>query len=150
MSDDSGQFLLIGIMLQLLWLSICVQKQTECIIRMLNLNQPLNATGTANEEVYKILIYDKFCQNKLSPLIHVKDLSKHGVTPYFLIDKDRKPVHDVPAVYFVQPSQVNVQRIVADASRSLYDSLHLTFSSSIPRPLLEDHASGTLKFGVHR
>ncbi|CAN1770694.1 SEC1 family transport protein SLY1 [Linum perenne] len=120
------------------------QKQTECIIRMLNLNQPVNATGTANEEVYKILIYDKFCQNILSPLIHVKDLRKHGVTLYFLIDKDRKPVHDVPAVYFVQPSQPNIQRIIADASRGLYDSLHLNFSSSIARPLLEDLASGTL------
>ncbi|CAL1372952.1 unnamed protein product [Linum trigynum] len=120
------------------------QKQTECIIRMLNLNQPVNSTGTANEEVYKILIYDKFCQNILSPLIHVKDLRKHGVTLYFLIDKDRKPVHDVPAVYFVQPSQPNIHRIITDASRGLYDSLHLNFSSSIPRPLLEDLASGTL------
>lgn len=120
------------------------QKQTECIIRLLNLNQPVHPSGTANEEVYKILIYDKFCQNILSPLIHVKDLRKHGVTLYFLIDKDRKPVHDVPAVYFVQASQVNIQRIVADASRSLYDSFHLNFSSSIPRPLLEDLASGTL------
>ncbi|KAF5751011.1 SEC1 family transport protein SLY1-like [Tripterygium wilfordii] len=120
------------------------QKQTECITRMLNLNQPINATGTANEEVYKILIYDRFCQNVLSPLIHVKDLRKHGVTLYFLIDKDRKPVHDVPALYFVQPTQINIQRIVADASRSLYDSFHLNFSSSIPRPFLEDLASGTL------
>ncbi|KAF8020689.1 hypothetical protein BT93_G1197 [Corymbia citriodora subsp. variegata] len=120
------------------------QKQTECIVRMLNLNQPVNPSGTANEEVYKILIYDKFCQNILSPLIHVKDLRKHGVTLYFLIDKDRKPVHDVPAVYFVQASQVNIQRIIADASCSLYDSFHLNFSSSIPRPLLEDLASGTL------
>ena len=117
---------------------------SECIIRMLNLNQPVNATGTANEDVYKILIYDRFCQNILSPLIHVKDLRKHGVTLYFLIDKDRKPVLDVPAVYFVQPSPSNIQRIVADASRSLYDSLHLNFSSSIPRPLLEELASGTL------
>ncbi|KAJ4829732.1 Vesicle trafficking between the ER and Golgi [Turnera subulata] len=120
------------------------QKQTECIIRMLNLNQPVNATGTANEEVYKILIYDKFCQNILSPLIHVKDLRKHGVTLYFLIDKDRNPVRDVPAVYFVQPSLPNARRIAADASRSLYHSFHLNFSSSIPRPLLEDLASGTL------
>ncbi|KAH7574795.1 hypothetical protein JRO89_XS02G0005800 [Xanthoceras sorbifolium] len=111
---------------------------------MLNLNQPVNATGTANEEVYKILIYDRFCQNILSPLIHVKDLRKHGVTLYFLIDKDRKPVHDVPAVYFVQANQQNVQRIIADASASLYDSFHLNFSSSIPRTLLEDLASGTL------
>ncbi|PON78486.1 Sec1-like protein [Trema orientale] len=120
------------------------QRQTECIIRMLNMNQPVNSSGTANEEVYKILIYDKFCQNILSPLIHVKDLRKHGVTLYFLIDKDRKPVLDVPAVYFVQPSSANVQRIIADASRSLYDTFHLNFSSSIPRPLLEDLALGTL------
>ncbi|KAH7835335.1 hypothetical protein Vadar_025141 [Vaccinium darrowii] len=122
-------------------------KQTECITRMLNLNQPVNPTGTANEEVYKILIFDKFCQDILSPLIHVKDLRKHGVTLYFLIDKDRKPVHDVPAVYFVQPTSSNVHRIVADASRSLYDSFHLNFSSSIPRQQLEDLASGTLNSG---
>ncbi|KAK3020931.1 hypothetical protein RJ639_046587 [Escallonia herrerae] len=127
------------------------QKQTECIIRLLNLNQPLNPAGTANEEVYKILIYDRFCQNILSPLIHVKDLRKHGVTLYFLIDKDRKPVADVPAVYFVQPTQSNLHRIAADAARSLYDSFHLNFSSSIPRPLLEDLASSTLNSdSIHR
>ncbi|KAK4340520.1 hypothetical protein RND71_041982 [Anisodus tanguticus] len=116
------------------------QKQTECITRMLN----LNAGGTANEEVYKILIYDRFCQDILSPLIHVRDLRKHGVTLYFLIDKDRKPVHDVPAVYFVQSTHLNVHRIIADTSNSLYDSFHLNFSSSIPRPLLEDLASGAM------
>lgn len=120
------------------------QKQTECITRMLNLNQPVNVGATANEEVYKILIYDRFCQDILSPLIHVKDLRKHGVTLYFLIDKERKPVHDVPAVYFVQPTHLNVQHILADASKFLYDSFHLNFSSSIPRPLLEDLASGTI------
>ncbi|CAN4112590.1 unnamed protein product [Withania somnifera] len=111
---------------------------------MLNLNQPVNAGGTANEEVYKILIYDRFCQDILSPLIHVKDLRKHGVTLYFLIDKDRKPLHDVPAVYFVQPTHLNLHRIIADASKSLYHSFHLNFSSSIPRPLLEHLASGTI------
>ncbi|XP_071690191.1 SEC1 family transport protein SLY1-like [Rutidosis leptorrhynchoides] len=120
------------------------QKQTECIARMLNLNQPINLSGTANEEVYKILIFDEFCRDILSPLIHVKDLRKHGVTLYFLIDKDRKPVTDVPAVYFVQPTQDNIQRIISDASNSLYDYFHLNFSSSIPRPLLEELASGTL------
>ncbi|XP_010266146.1 PREDICTED: SEC1 family transport protein SLY1-like [Nelumbo nucifera] len=121
------------------------QKQTSCIIRMLNLNQPLNSSGNVDEEVYKILVYDKFCQNILSPLIHVKELRKYGVTLYFLIDKERRPVPDVPAVYFVQSTKSNIQRIVADASASLYESFHLNFSSSIPRPLLEDLASGTLK-----
>ncbi|KAL7111057.1 hypothetical protein ACP275_05G064000 [Erythranthe tilingii] len=112
---------------------------------MLNLNQAVgSATGTANEEVYKILIYDRFCQDILSPLIHVKDLRKHGITLYFLLDKDRNPVHDVPAVYFLRPTPSNVQRVISDAARALYDSFHLNFSSSIPRPLLEDLATGTI------
>ena len=63
-------------------------KQTKCITQMLNLNQPTNSTGMENEEVYKILIYDEYCQNILSPLIHVEEFCKHGVTLYFLIDKD--------------------------------------------------------------
>ncbi|XP_057516560.1 SEC1 family transport protein SLY1 [Amaranthus tricolor] len=122
------------------------QKQTECIIRMLNLNQPVNtSTGMANEEIYKILIYDKSAQDILSPLIHVKDLRKHGVTLFFLIDKPRKPIPDVPAVYFIRPTQSNIQRIVSDALVPLYDTFHLNFTSSIPRPLLEDLASGLLK-----
>ncbi|KAJ8447429.1 hypothetical protein Cgig2_019423 [Carnegiea gigantea] len=122
------------------------QKQTECIIRMLNLNQPVNsATGMANEEVYKILIYDKPCQDILSPLIRVKDLRKHGVTLFFLLDKQRNPIPDVPAVYFIKPTSGNIQRVVSDASAGLYDALHLNFSSSVPRPLLEDLASGLLK-----
>ncbi|KAK4401320.1 SEC1 family transport protein SLY1 [Sesamum angolense] len=113
---------------------------------MLNLNQAVSsAAGTANEDVYKILIYDRFCQDILSPLIHVKDLRKHGVTLYFLLDKDRNPVHDVPAVYFLQPTPPNVQRVISDASKALYDSFHLNFSSSIPRPLLEDLATGTFR-----
>ncbi|KAK9668225.1 hypothetical protein RND81_13G042700 [Saponaria officinalis] len=122
------------------------QKQTECIIRMLNLNQPVNSsTGMANEEIYKILIYDKSSQDILSPLIHVNDLRKHGVTLFFLIDKPRKPIPDVPAVYFVRPSPANIQRIVSDASTPLYDTFHLNFSSSIPRTLLEDLASGLIR-----
>ncbi|XP_043711994.1 SEC1 family transport protein SLY1-like isoform X1 [Telopea speciosissima] len=121
------------------------QKQIGCIIRMLNLNQPLNASGNVDEEVYKILVYDRFCQDILSPLIHVKELRKYGVTLYFLVDKERKPVPDVPAVYFVQPSPSNIQRIIADVSAPLYENFHLNFSSSIPRPLLEDLASGALK-----
>ncbi|GMQ11693.1 hypothetical protein CsSME_00054216 [Camellia sinensis var. sinensis] len=100
---------------------------------MLKLNQPVNSSGTANKEVYMILIYYKLCQDILSPLIYITDLRKHGVTLYFLIDEDRKPVHDVPTVYFVQSTHLNVHRIVSDAYRSLYDFFSLNFSSLIPR-----------------
>ncbi|KAG0484297.1 hypothetical protein HPP92_008212 [Vanilla planifolia] len=127
------------------------QKQTTWIIRMLNLNQPPNPggantiSGASTEEIYKILIHDRFCLDILSTLIHVKDLRKHGITLYYVIDKQRQIVPDVPAIYFVQPTQENIARIVADASRGLYDSFHLNFSSSLPRPLLEELASGALR-----
>ncbi|KAG9458656.1 hypothetical protein H6P81_003164 [Aristolochia fimbriata] len=123
------------------------QRQTGCVIRMLNLNQTPNATiGSANssEQVYKVLILDKFCRDVLSPLIHVKDLRKHGITLYFLIEKERQTIPDVPAIYFLQPNSANISRIISDASRSLYDTFHLNFSTSIPRPLLEDLATGLL------
>ncbi|KAH0451977.1 hypothetical protein IEQ34_019276 [Dendrobium chrysotoxum] len=127
------------------------QKQTSCIIRMLNLNHQPNpggattGAGSATEEVYKILVLDRFCRDILSPLIHVKDLRKHGITLYFVIDKERQTVPDVPAIYFVQPTTVNIGRIVADTARGLYESFHLNFSSSLPRPLLEELAAGVLK-----
>ncbi|KAK1297622.1 SEC1 family transport protein SLY1 [Acorus calamus] len=133
------------------------QRQTSCIVRMLNLNQPPNRTtgsdggGSAGDEVYKILILDPFCRDVLSPLIHVKDLRKHGVTLYFPIDKERHPVPDVPAVYFVRPTPSNLSRVASDAAKHLYDSLHLNLSSSLPRPLLEDFASSVVKSdSLHR
>ncbi|KAL7248391.1 hypothetical protein ACSBR2_003167 [Camellia fascicularis] len=81
---------------------------------MLKLNQPVNSSGTTNEEVYMILIYYKFCQDILSLLIYVKDLRKHGVTLYFLIDEDRKPVHDVPTVrdsFMISRAQLGFVRL---------------------------------------
>jgi hypothetical protein len=123
----------------------CVIVCVDAVVRMLNLNHPVISGGTADEEVYKVLVYDNFCRDLLAPLIRVNDLRKHGVTLYLGIDKERQNVPDVPAIYFVQPVQSNVQRIVVDASRGMYEAFHLNFSSSLPRPLLEELATGTLK-----
>jgi hypothetical protein len=38
-----------------------------------------------------------------------------------------------------------VQRIARDCVAKLYDSVHLNFSSAIPRPLLEELADTTLE-----
>ncbi|CAF1711816.1 BnaC03g67420D [Brassica napus] len=117
---------------------------------MLNLNQPLNPNG----HCYKMLIYDDFCKKIIDPLMSVKDLLRHGVTLNSPIDKklltNRTERDDVPdvAVYFVQPTESNIQKITADASTiSPYVHFHLNFSSSIPRPLLHSLASQTLSSG---
>ncbi|KAJ3697268.1 hypothetical protein LUZ61_000973 [Rhynchospora tenuis] len=126
------------------------QKQTSLIVRMLNLNQaPSTASSLSSteneEEIYKILIMDSFCRSILSPLIRVNDLRKHGVTLYLPIEKPRQPVPGVPAVYFIRATPENVDLVAKDASAPLYDSFHLNFSSSLPRPLLDRLATQTVQ-----
>jgi hypothetical protein len=123
----------------------CVIVCVDAVVRMLNLNHPVISGGTADEEMYKVLVYDNFCRDLLAPLIRVNDLRKHGVTLYLGIDKEWQNVPDVPAIYFVQPVQSNVERIIVDASCGMYEAFHLNFSLSLPRPLLEELATGTLK-----
>lgn len=41
-------------------------------------------------------------QDILAPLLHVNELRKHGVTLHLLLDSERQPIPDVPAVYFVE------------------------------------------------
>lgn len=48
----------------------------------------------------------------------------------------RQPIQDVPALYFVSPTETNVKRIAADLAAGLYETAHLSFSSSLPRWML--------------
>uniref|UniRef100_A0A673CG39 Sec1 family domain containing 1 n=1 Tax=Sphaeramia orbicularis TaxID=375764 RepID=A0A673CG39_9TELE len=77
---------------------------------MLNFNAPpLN--NTAAEPVWKVLIYDRFGQDIISPLLSVKELRDMGITLHLLLHSDRDPIPDVPAVYFVMPTEENIDRI---------------------------------------
>ncbi len=53
---------------------------------------------------------------------------------------ERQPVPDVPAIYFVEPSEENISRIVSDYKAGLYSYMHVNFASSIPKPLLQRFA----------
>lgn len=54
---------------------------------------------------------------------------------------ERQQISDVPAIYFVEPTAENIQKIGDDLKRQLYDSIYVNFSSSLPRNLLEDFAA---------
>lgn len=69
---------------------------------------------------------------------------KSGITVHMLLNADRYPIPDVPAVYFVQPTQENIQLIANDLSKNLYESVYINFTSPLPRTLLEDLASRTI------
>ncbi|EMP26737.1 Sec1 family domain-containing protein 1 [Chelonia mydas] len=110
---------------------------------MLNFNVPpiKNSTG---EPVWKVLIYDRFGQDIISPLLSVKELRDMGITLHLLLHSDRDPIPDVPAVYFVMPTEENIDRMCQDLRNQLYESYYLNFISAISRSKLEDIANAAL------
>lgn len=105
----------------------------------------LHASGPAAKdqgELYKVLILDRFCKDMVAPLMRVSELRSQGVTLHLLLDSNRQPITDVPAVYFVQPTQDNVEKIIQDAAANLYDLMYINFATSVPSRLLEQLATG--------
>ncbi|KAF8065561.1 SLY1 [Scenedesmus sp. PABB004] len=123
------------------------QKQADALLRMLNLHAPASA-GKGEGELYKVLVLDRFCKDVIAPLLRVAELRAQGVTLHLLLEQERQPISDVPAVYFVQPTPANVERIVADAGAALYDVMHVNFATSVPGRLLESLAAGAVRAGA--
>ncbi|KAG7231639.1 hypothetical protein INR49_010958, partial [Caranx melampygus] len=129
------------------------EKQTVALKRMLNFNAP-PLKNTAAEPVWKVLIYDRFGQDIISPLLSVKELRDMGITLHLLLHSDRDPIPDVPAIYFVMPTEENIDRICQvlrerereeeDLRNQLYEAYYLNFISAISRSKLEDIASAAL------
>jgi len=122
---------------------------------MLHFNEPPSVLKKREAEEtaspYKILVLDSFSKSIIAPLVGVQDLrQKGGVTLHLVIDSQREAIPDVPAVYFVQATPQNVQRIVEVLSSS---SAH-SFLSLLPIHILAYHpppppppTSLMLKFG---
>ncbi|XP_074640087.1 sec1 family domain-containing protein 1-like [Tubulanus polymorphus] len=120
------------------------EKQTASLKRMLNFNSP-QTKSSVNEPQWKVLIYDRCGQDIISPLLSVKELRDLGVTLHLLLHTDREPIPDVPAIYFVMPTEDNIQRICRDIHSQLYESYYLNFISAISRQKLEDIASAAIQ-----
>ncbi|XP_013396330.1 sec1 family domain-containing protein 1 [Lingula anatina] len=120
------------------------EKQTAALQRMLNFNMPISK-ASSSEPQWKVLIYDRFGQDIISPLLTVKELRDLGVTLHLLLHSDREPIPDVPAIYFVMPTEENVQRICRDLQSQMYESYYFNFISAISRQRLEDIATSAIQ-----
>ncbi|KAL1936430.1 hypothetical protein VTP01DRAFT_564 [Rhizomucor pusillus] len=131
--------------------------QYAAIASMLNLNQGevintnndeaqqgQNKAVASNNQLWKVLIFDKFGQDIISSIMRVNDLRENGVTVHMLLSQDRSALPDVPAIYFVEPTSENIKKICEDLNRNLYDSYYINFSSTIPRSIMEEFASATI------
>jgi len=108
----------------------------------------LHSSGTASKdqgELYKVLILDRFCKDIVAPLLRVSELRSQGVTLHLLLEAERQPITDVPAVYFMLPTAENVEKVVQDAAAALYDLMYINFATSVPSRLLEQLATGAVK-----
>lgn len=57
-----------------------------------------------------------------------------------MIKSVRQAIPDVPAIYFVEPTQENIDFIIRDLQSGLYEKFYINFTSHVPRSLLEDLA----------
>ncbi|TPP67487.1 Sec1 family domain-containing protein 1 isoform a [Fasciola gigantica] len=119
----------------------CLILVSESIKCMLNFNSPPSTTDVPQ---WKVLIYDQFGRDIISPLLTVKELRALGVTLHLLLDSSRENIPDVPAIYFVYPSEENIFRICKDFEADRYESYYLNFISPISRELLESVAQTAL------
>eukprot|EP00891_Asterochloris_glomerata_P004186 jgi/Astpho2/4186/fgenesh1_pg.00064_%23_12_t len=136
------------------------QKQIDAVVRMLHFNAasgPGSGPSSAGsvhsqqqqqngrDETYKVLVLDSFTKDIIAPLLKVAELRRHGVTLTLSLERPREPIPDVPAVYFLTATEGNIAAVVADASAGMYDSLHLNFAFSVPRPLMEKLAASSVR-----
>ncbi|POM62644.1 SEC1 family transporter SLY1 [Phytophthora palmivora] len=131
------------------------EKQRENLLRMLDFNSETAGgfVDAAQDSVdrwgdqWKVLIYDKFCRDIISPILKLHELRKKGVTLHMLLDTERDAIPDVPAIYFVEPTRENLERIVSDCSKELYSSVHLNFAYPLSRESLEYLARASVEAG---
>ena len=101
------------------------------------LRKLLRAGAESDKIQWKILVYDAYCRDILAPLLRVGDLRKLGVTLHLLVESQRQPIPDAPAVYFMRPTEENVRQFCADCKQDLYQHYYLNFVHPVPRSLLE-------------
>ncbi len=90
---------------------------------------------------------DRFTKDIIAPLLRVSDLRKHGITLHLVIEAARQPIPDVPAIYFLQPTEANMELLGQDAKSGLYEVMHLNFTTTLPSRLMEQLANAAVKAG---
>jgi hypothetical protein len=129
--------------------------QLQSVYRMLAFNQDADSfdddfslppAGSSHNQ-WKILIYDAACRSIISPLLSVSQLRRRGVTLHLLLNSEREPIPDVPAVYFCRPTKENLAIIAQDCAKGLYGRSHLNFVTKLERSLMEDFAKLVVQSG---
>ncbi|XP_040263363.1 syntaxin-binding protein 3 [Bufo bufo] len=92
------------------------------------------------EGEWKILLLDQFTTKLLTTCCKMTDLLQEGITVVEDIYKERQPVGDLKAIYFISPNEKSVDCVVKDfksKSSCKYKAAYIYFSDACPDSLFE-------------
>ncbi|KAM8882971.1 syntaxin-binding protein 3 [Synchiropus picturatus] len=98
-------------------------------------------------EIWKILILDQFTTRLLSSCCKMSDLMSEKITIVEDLHKNREPVPEMKAVYFMTPSQQGVDAVVSDFNnKPKYKSANVYFTDYCPDELFNHMKRHCAKF----
>lgn len=126
-------------------------------LRIFFLEEVIGTTDKLREDGHmrdSLLILDKKTSQVLDRFVSLIDLIDYGVVSIENIDRKRKPFKQFHAIYFVEPSEDSIQKIIQDFSDDTpeerdsngkvvipggarYDFAHFIFSSRVSPAILE-------------
>lgn len=89
---------------------------------------------------FKALVIDDQAQKMLATITKMTDIRDSNITFHSKITKKRDTILDTPVIYLLEPTEENIELIIQDAEKTLYDFIFLYFTKPIPGPSLENLA----------
>jgi Sec1 family len=84
-----------------------------------------------------ILIVDKKSLGIISGGVSVLDLTERGVTVIEKLEKSRKPLPEIDALYFISPTHQSIKLLSEDFTTTVkYNQIYLYFTSHVPDSLM--------------
>lgn len=118
-------------------------------VREATRNRIVNEMLTAVREPFKILIVDDVAMRVLGSCMRMHDVMEFDVTLVEPIGNKRQPVKSSPALYFVAPTQANVNAIINDwATGTPYLACHVFFVSEAPDSVISALATSRAKDSI--
>lgn len=93
--------------------------------------------GSLSETGWRVLITDRYCLSIISSACRIQDLLAKNVTVVELLEKNREPLPQLEAVYFISPTESAVRHILSDLEKKKYLSTHVFFSNVAPKSIVK-------------
>ena len=84
-----------------------------------------------------LLVLDVYTSQIVNSVVQMNQLLDAKIVGLENINTKRKAFPNMQAIYFLEPTEKNIESIASDVEKRLYDSVHLYFTRSIPDSVFE-------------